>query len=66
MINIFNPEIIVFGGGVAGAFNVFKPFVWQAIQAQAMWPQIKNLKLARARLRNAGIIGAGLLAKESL
>jgi len=66
MINIFNPEVIVFGGGVSGAFKLFKPYVWQAIREQAMWPQVKNLKLLKAKVKDAGIVGAALLAKENL
>jgi glucokinase len=66
MVNIFNPEAIVIGGGVAGAFSLFKPWVLRQIRQQAMWPQVKNLKLVKAKLRDAGIIGAGLLVKESL
>ncbi|MBN3040494.1 MAG: ROK family protein, partial [Candidatus Omnitrophica bacterium] len=65
MINIFNPEVIIFGGGVSGAFNFFKPFVYKAIKEQAMWPNLKDLKLQKARLKDAGIIGAGLLARAS-
>jgi len=66
MINVFNPEKIIFGGGVSGAFRVFKPLVWKVIEKQVMWPHIKNLKLEKARLKNAGIIGAAILAKEQL
>lgn len=66
MVNIFNPEVIVFGGGVSGAFNLFKPYVWSAIKKQAMWPQVRNLKLVKAKLKDAGIIGAALLAKENI
>jgi glucokinase len=66
MINIFSPQVIVFGGGVSGAFKLFKPLVYQTIKKQAMWPQLKGLKLVRAELKDAGIIGAALLAKEKL
>ncbi|MBU2102183.1 MAG: ROK family protein [Candidatus Omnitrophota bacterium] len=66
MVNIFNPEIIVLGGGVAGAFSFFKPLLERAIRTQAMWPNHKGLRLVRARLSDPGIIGAGLLAKERL
>jgi glucokinase len=66
MINIFNPEIIVLGGGISGAVRIFKPLLWQAIKHQVMWPHLKGLKIVKARLRNAGIIGAALLAKENL
>ncbi|MBU1122737.1 MAG: ROK family protein [Candidatus Omnitrophota bacterium] len=65
MVNTFNPEVIVFGGGVSGAFSLFKPMVWKVIRQQAMWPQVKGLKLVRAKLKDTGIIGAGLLAKEN-
>lgn len=64
MINVFNPQVIVFGGGVSGAFSLFKPLIWKEIIKQAMWPQVKGLKLKKAKLNDAGIIGAALLAKE--
>ena len=66
MINIFNPEVIVFGGGVSGAFKIFKPLVWQVIKEETMWPQLEGLKLVKAKIRQAGIIGAAILAKDKL
>ncbi|MBU2473769.1 MAG: ROK family protein [Candidatus Omnitrophica bacterium] len=66
MINVFNPQAIVFGGGVSGAFRLFKPLVLEVIRKEAMWPQTRELKLLRARLKNPGIIGAAILAKEYL
>jgi len=64
MVNIFNPEVIVFGGGLAGAFRLFKPMLCGVIQQEAMWPQALSVKLARAQLKDSGIIGAALLARE--
>ena len=66
MINVFNPQVIVFGGGVSGAFKLFKPLVAEEIKKQVMWPQNLGVKLVRAKLFNSGIIGASLLAKENL
>jgi len=66
MINVFNPQVIIFGGGVSGAFKLFKPLVVKEIKKQVMWPQNLGVKLVRAKLINAGIIGASLLAKEKL
>jgi len=66
MINVFNPQVIVFGGGVSGAFKLFKPLVTREIKKQVMWPQNLGVKLVRAKLSNSGIIGAALLAKENL
>ena len=64
MINVFNPQVIIFGGGVSGAFKLFKPLVAKEIKKQVMWPQNLGVKLVKAKLINAGIIGASLLAKE--
>ena len=66
MINVFNPQVIIFGGGVSGAFKLFKPLVAEEIKKQVMWPQNLGLKLVRAKLKNAGIIGAALLASEGI
>ena len=66
MINIFNPQVIVFGGGVSGAFKLFKPLVSETIKKQAMWPQAQGVKLLKAKLKDSGIIGAALWAKENL
>ncbi|MCP4652358.1 MAG: ROK family protein [Candidatus Omnitrophica bacterium] len=66
MINVFDPDKIVLGGGVSGAMSVFKPMLLKIIKKQAMWPQAKNTKIVKAKLKNAGLIGAGLLAKQKL
>ncbi|MFA6281730.1 MAG: ROK family protein [Candidatus Omnitrophota bacterium] len=66
MINIFNPQIIILGGGVSGAFSLFKPLLLKAIKDQVMWPNFKDIKIVRAKLKDAGIVGAGLLAKEKV
>lgn len=64
MVNIFNPEVIVFGGGVSKAFKIFGPMVKRAIQKQAMPPNFLGLKLKTAKLKNPGLVGAALLVKE--
>lgn len=66
MINIFNPQAIILGGGVAGAYKLFKPYLLSVIKEQTMWPNLEGLELKKAKLKNAGIIGAGLLAKEGM
>lgn len=66
MINIFNPEVIILGGGVSGALSFFKPYLWKTIKNQAMWPQLEGLKIVKAKLKDPGIIGAALLAKDRI
>jgi glucokinase len=65
MINIFNPQAIILGGGVSGAYKLFRPYLLSVIKEQAMWPNLEGLKLKKAKLKDSGIIGAGLLAKEA-
>lgn len=66
LVNVFNPEMIVLGGGVSGAFRIFKPKLLEVIKKQAMWPHTKDLKIVKAKLKKPGIIGAGILAKEGI
>jgi len=66
LINAFNPQTIIFGGGVSGAFKVFKPLVEKVIKKQAMFPQVIGLKLVKAKLKEPGVIGAALLVKDNL
>jgi len=67
LINIFNPEKIIIGGGMSGSLSFFKPFLEKVIKKQAMWPHVKGLKIVRAQLKDdAGIIGAALLAREGV
>lgn len=66
MINIFNPQVIILGGGIAGAYRLFKPNLLSVIKKQSMWPNLEGLKLKKAKLKNPGIVGAGLLAKEGV
>ncbi|MCF7908431.1 MAG: ROK family protein [Candidatus Omnitrophica bacterium] len=66
MVNVFNPEAIILGGGVSGALGLFRPYLLQVIRQQAMWPQVKNLKVLKAQLKQPGIVGAALLVKEQL
>ncbi|MCF7888308.1 MAG: ROK family protein [Candidatus Omnitrophica bacterium] len=65
MVNIFNPQAIILGGGVSGAYKLFRPYLLSVIKEQAMWPNLEGLKLKKAKLKDSGIIGAGLLAKEA-
>ncbi len=66
MINVFNPQVIVLGGGVSGAFRVFKPMLKKIMKEQAMWPQLEGVKLVKARVKDPAVIGAALLVKETI
>ncbi|MBS3069121.1 ROK family protein [Candidatus Micrarchaeota archaeon] len=65
LANIFNPQTIVLGGSVCGAYmgkykrNFLKGF------SSAALPLIKNTKIRKARLQNASLWGAYLLAASA-
>lgn len=66
VINLFNPEIIVIGGGVAlsAGRNFFK-MIEKEIKTRAFPSATKKLKIVKAKLGNdAGFIGASNLGEE--
>ncbi len=64
-VNIFNPELIVIGGGVADAGDQFIAQIWKEAHRYAMAPSMRGVRLVRAQLGNdAGVIGAIALAAD--
>lgn len=67
VINFFNPDCIVIGGGVADAGRIILDNVIKVIKMRAMPAQAKTVRILKAKLgNNAGMIGAGLLVYEEL
>lgn len=65
LVNIFNPEVLVVGGGVAGAGDAFIARIQKAIEERAMKPALKNFRVVHAKLGNdAGFVGGISLAAE--
>ncbi len=66
IINIFNPEIIVIGGGVADAGDAFITRIWQNVDGHVLTAAQSIARLVRAELgNNAGVVGAIALAADS-
>ena len=64
--NLLNPERIVIGGGIAGAWRFFYPSLVRSLRAQAMAVSAERVRVVRAQLGNyAGIVGAALLVWEN-
>ena len=67
IINFLNPEAVVIGGGLSGAGRLILDTVRKVIKRRAMPPQVRAVKILKARLgNNAGILGAALMVKERL
>ncbi len=65
LVNVFNPEMLVIGGGVAEAGDEFIAQIKQAIEHKAMKAALRGLQVVRAALGNdAGFIGGISLAAE--
>ncbi len=67
LLNIFDPERIAIGGGVAGAWSFFHKPMMDEIGRRAIRPVRLNEKVRRGLLKNeAGMIGAAGLAYRHL
>ena len=63
LVNVLNPEIIVVGGGVAGAWDLFIGSVSREIVGRSFREPAERVKLIRAKLGDdAGILGVAQLA----
>ncbi|MEA3460492.1 MAG: ROK family protein [Bacteroidota bacterium] len=63
LVSIFNPEKIIFGGGIFGPALQFLPCIYKEVQKWAQPISIQQVKLEASALKgDAGLIGAGYLA----
>lgn len=67
VVNLLNPELIIIGGGMAGAERfIFGP-IRETLKKKAMKVQKKAVKILKAKLGNdAGAIGAAELVKRNM
>ena len=65
-MNIFDPELVVIGGGFAAAGDfLFEP-AREVVKREALAPEADRVRVVRAELGTAaGLIGAGLLAFDA-
>jgi glucokinase len=67
LVNIFNPELVVIGGGFAAADNFILDPAREIVRREALARAGYRLKIVRAELgTSAGLIGAGLVAFDAL
>lgn len=62
LVNIFAPEYVVLGGGVAGAFDLYSEELTKCVHSKIIFKNLPFAKIVKATLGNdAGIIGAAML-----
>jgi glucokinase len=65
VVNLLNVEVVVLGGGVMAAGDLMLEPIREAVQAAALSPALECCRIVPAQLgRDAGIIGAALLARD--
>jgi len=66
-INIFNPEMIVIGGGVGGALRLMRSEMMREVRARAFKDAVAQTRIVRAALGGgAGVIGAAKAALDAI
>ena len=67
LVNVFNPELIVVGGGFSAAGDFLLEPARQLVAREALSPARELVRIVRAELGTAaGLVGAGLVAFEAL
>ena len=67
LVNIFNPELVVIGGGAAQAADVLLAAVRRVVAERALRPQRDEVRIVPARHGvDAGVLGAAALAMIEL
>jgi glucokinase len=66
LVNIFDPELVVIGGGFAAAWEFLEDAARDVMERDSLAPAGGRVRLARAELGTAaGLIGAGLVAFDA-
>lgn len=66
LINVFNPEAVVVGGGVSKSFDLLSPHVQRTVRRRAFAESVRMVKIARSELGNdATAVGAAMMARDA-
>lgn len=67
LVNVLNPEVIVFGGGASAGWDLFIDHLRGEIKRRAFPHPAERVRLMRSELGDdAGILGAAFLASEKI
>ncbi len=67
LVNTFNPEAVVVGGGVAESFDLLRPHVERTVRRRAFAESVRMAKVVPSDLGNdATAVGAAMLARDAV
>lgn len=61
LINLFNPELIIIGGGVAKAWDVLSPPLLATVRERALEPLARRVRIVPSALEEATAVGAATM-----
>ena len=65
LINVFNPDAVVIGGGVSASFDLFSPHVLRTVRRRAFTEPAAMVRIERSSLGNdATVVGAAMFARD--
>ena len=66
IVNVFDPDLVVIGGGFAAAGSLLLDPARAVVEREALVPSRTRVRIVRAQLGpDAGVIGAGLIGLEA-
>jgi len=57
----YDPELIILGGSVSAAYDMFRETMWAAVRTLAYVKTAERIKIEVSNLKNSGILGAAAL-----
>ena len=64
VITLFNPKIVVFGGGVIAKNNELCEIISSKISGYALNEALKEIEIVNTKIQNASLAGAFLLKDQ--
>ncbi len=61
VIYTYDPELIVLGGSVSQAYDLFSEAMWKEIRTLAYAKTLERIRIEVSELKNSGILGAAAL-----
>lgn len=66
LVNVFNPEVVVIGGGVSASFDLIAPYIERVVEQRAFSESASMVRIESSHLGNdATAVGAAMIAKDS-
>ena len=67
LVNLFNPDVVTFGGGVSAQFGLLGPGIRRVVRERAFAPSAAVVRIQRVALGNdAAPVGVAMMARDML